>query len=145
VRSGDTEGEDGVIEVMSAHGHHARRIGPGTAPVYSPHGRWLAYADTNNDLRSTGLHITDLRSSAIDCGCPAAWAPTGSSTTSPGFRSRGEPPATAPGAVPKRPALTRRPAPGHAEWRAAQDAAVSNGVSQRARNCRWLTQISRES
>ena len=64
VRGGNTEGEDGVIEVTSAHGHHARRIGPGTAPVYSPHGRWLAYADTNDGLRSTGLHITDLRSSA---------------------------------------------------------------------------------
>ena len=48
--------------VASAHGGTPRRVGPGAAPVFSPHGRYLAYADRfDSSLRPRALHIADLR------------------------------------------------------------------------------------
>ena len=51
-----------VVHVVGAHGGMPRRVGPGTSPVFSPHGRYLAYADRfDSSLRPRALHIADLR------------------------------------------------------------------------------------
>ena len=63
MRGGGNEngGEGGVIYTAAATGGHLHRVGPGNAPVYSPHGRYLAYADPFDSERElTGLHIRDL-------------------------------------------------------------------------------------
>jgi Tol biopolymer transport system component len=55
-------GSGGVVYVVSASGGPLRRVAPGNAPVWSPHGRYLAYADPDDPrLTDIALHVTTLR------------------------------------------------------------------------------------
>jgi len=78
---GDPRNGTGVVYVVSAHGGTPRRVGPGAAPVFSPHGRYLAYADRfDSSLRLAARHPArrtgDLRlPRPVDLAALTAYAP----------------------------------------------------------------------
>jgi Tol biopolymer transport system component len=72
---GHPGGSGGVLYVVSASGGPIRLIGPGNAPVWSPHGRYLAYADPDDtDFTGTALHVTSLRTPSRRVPLPARLA-----------------------------------------------------------------------
>jgi hypothetical protein len=55
-----------------------RRVGPGVAPVFPPHGRYLAYADRfDSSLAPRALHIADLWKPSLRVTLPGVLATTG--------------------------------------------------------------------
>jgi Tol biopolymer transport system component len=59
---GERGGPDGTIYTVAAAGGPVRRVGRGNAPVFSPDGRYLVYADSYDEARGrVALHITNLR------------------------------------------------------------------------------------
>jgi Tol biopolymer transport system component len=75
---GDPRNGSGVVYVVSARGGTPRRVGPGAAPMFSPHGRYLAYADRfDSSLAPRALHIADLRKPSRRVTLPGVLATTG--------------------------------------------------------------------
>jgi WD40 repeat protein len=75
---GDPRNGTGGVYVVSARGGTPRRVGPGTAPVFSPHGRYLAYADRfDGSMRPRALHIADLRKPSRRVALPGGLATFG--------------------------------------------------------------------
>ena len=79
---GDPRNGSGVVYVVSARGGPPRRVGPGAAPVFSPHGRYLAYADRFDSSLAPGRCTSPTCASPHGASpCPVSWRPPASSTS----------------------------------------------------------------